>query len=106
MNKKSMLETVVLSAVLVFIPLLASAALLENSKMIEGVIKAIADDTVTIVAQSVDGKQISEVNIHAKPETKYQDATLADLKEGDLIKVEYHDDHDLKAADTIKKIQQ
>ena len=106
MKKRSMLETVVLSAALVFIPLITRAALNEDSKVIEGIIKAVANDTVTVIAQSTGGNQISEVDIHAKPETKYQDVTLADLKEGDRIKVEYHEDNNLKAADTIIKVQQ
>ena len=104
MNKRSMLDTVVLSAALVFIPLITRAALHEDSKVIQGIVKAVADDAVTVVVQSVDGQQISEIDIHANPETKYQDVTLKDLKEGDHLKVAYHEDDKSKTADMITKI--
>ena len=104
MKKRSILDTVVLSAALVFIPLITRAALNEDSKVIQGIVKAVADNAVTVVVQSTDGKQISEVDIHANPETKYQDVTLKDLKEGDQLKVAYHDDEQVKIADMITKI--
>ena len=100
-----MLETVVLSAALVLIPLVTRAALYGDAKFIEGVIKTVANDTVTVSAQSADGKQISEIDIHSKPETQYRDMQFTDLKEGDRIKVEYHEDQDIKTADSIAKVQ-
>lgn len=105
MRKRSILETVILSGALVFIPLVTRAALYEDSKVVEGIIKSVSTDAVTVVVQSPDGKQISEVDVQAKPETKVQDGILTDLKEGDRIKIEYHEDKDLKTADTITKIQ-
>ena len=105
MNKRPMLETVVLSVALILIPLVTRAALYGDLKSIEGIVKAVADDTVTVTAQSPDGKQTGEIDFHAKPETQYQDIKLTDLKEGDRIKVKYHEDQDMKTADSIAKIQ-
>ncbi len=104
MNKRSILDTVVLSAALVLIPWIARTAFSEDSQVIQGIVKAIADNTVTVVTQSVDGNQMSEIDIQAKPETQYQDTILSDIKEGDQIKVAFHKDDQLNAADMITKM--
>jgi capsid protein len=105
MNKPSILETVVLSAALVCIPLITRAALYEDSKFVEGIVKAVSQNTITLTAKSPDGVGEKDVAIEAQDKTTYQDVNLAELKQGDRIRVEYHDNQDLKTADSITKIQ-
>ncbi len=105
MRKRSFLDTVVLSAALVFIPLLTHAALYEDSKFVEGIVKAVSEGTITLTTPSTDGIASQEVAIKAKDDTAYEDVQLAELKEGDRIRVEYHEDQDVKTADSIAKVQ-
>lgn len=105
MNKPSFLETFVLSAALVFIPLITRAALYENSKVIEGIVKAVSENTITLSAQSPDGGVTEDIAVSAGDDTKFEDVTLTNLKEGDQIRVQYHEDQDIKTAETVSKVQ-
>lgn len=103
MRKRPILETVVLSAALVFIPLVTRAALYGDSKIVAGIVKAVSGDSVTVTENAADGAKASEVTFQAQSATQYPDIQLKDLKEGDRIRVEYHEDQNLKVADTIAK---
>lgn len=105
MSKPTILETVVLASALVLIPLITRAALYEDSKLIEGIVKAVSENTITLTTQSPDGIGAEEVAIKAQEATKFDDVNLTDLKEGDRIRVEYHEDQDIKTADNIAKVQ-
>ena len=105
MGKPTILETVVLALALVCIPLITRAALYEDSKILEGIVKAVSENTITLTTELPDGIGAKEIAINAQESTKYEDVNLADLKEGDRIRVEYHVDQDIKTADSIAKVQ-
>jgi capsid protein len=103
MRKRPIFETVVLSAALVFIPLVTRAALYGDSKVVAGIVKAVSGDSVTVTENAADGSQGNDITIQAQSATQYPDVQLKDLKEGDRIRVEYHEDQNLKVADSIAK---
>lgn len=103
MRKRPILETVVLSAALVFIPLVTRAALYGDSKIVAGIVKAVSDDSITVTENAADGSQGNDITLQAQSATQYPDIQLKDLKEGDRIRVEYHEDQNLKVADSVAK---
>lgn len=103
MKKHSMVETVVLSAALIFIPLVTRAAL-EESKVIEGVVKAVTDSKITLIVPSEDNIQTNEIDLQTLSDTKFDGVNKDDIKEGDAIRVEYHQDMDALTADTVKNV--
>ena len=100
MRKRSMVETVVLSAALILIPLVTRAAL-EESKIVVGVVKAISDSKITITTPSVDTNQMNELDVQTQADTKFDGLSRAEIKEGDRLKIEYHQDLDKIMADTV-----
>ena len=103
MRKRPIFETVVLSAALVFIPLVTRAALYGDSKIVAGIVKAVSDDSITVTENAADGSQGNDITLQAQSATQYPDIQLKDLKEGDRIRVEYHEDQNLKVADSVAK---
>lgn len=106
--------TLVLLAVL---GLTASAIAANYDNPIEGTLKSVYADFITItipstVTKSPDSNQYDgNLAIKLTPSTTYdQFNQLSDLKSGDLIRVTYHEDpttkmHDQKIADRITKLQ-
>lgn len=100
MKKSSFLETVVLSVALILIPLVTRAAL-EESKIVEGVVKAVSESKITLTTQSIDSKQTNEIDVQTLSDTKFDGLKKAELKEGDKIRVQYHQDLESLTADIV-----
>ena len=104
MKKRSILETVVLSAALIFIPLVTRAAL-EESKVIEGVVKAVSDSKITLTVQSIGKSQTNDIDLQTLADTKFEGVNKTEIKEGDKLKIEYHQDLDSFTADSVKNAE-
>ena len=103
MNNLSLMEIMVLSAALICIPLVTRAAL-EESKVIEGIVQVVQENKI-VIAQSGDDKNSNTIDFQTQPGTTFEGVSKTDIKEGDKLRVGYHEDHDVYMADTVTHVK-
>ncbi len=96
-------QMLIMMMVLVCAPAVIHAAL-GDAKSIEGTVKDVGMDSLTVTAQSPDQMKMSEAQIQTDTQTQFQGISkLTDLKEGDKVKVDYRDDASKKIATVVMK---
>jgi len=71
---------------------------------LEGTIKSISENIIIISSKSEDGLKIQDVSLEVNSQTKLDEmASVAELKEGDQVKVDYKEEGDKKVVVQITK---
>jgi len=88
---------------------MASAAmggLLDFGKSLEGTVKEVAAGLIVITHEDPENNAISEVAIEINEKTKFEEVgSLAELKQGDQVKVKYTLEEDKMIATLVAKIE-
>ena len=93
---KSTLMMIMAIAVFMYFPVYSQA---ENKSM-EGIVTAIATDSVRVLDQDLG----REIKVEVNPDTKYQGLNaLTELNGGDNVKIQYHEDGSKKTASMISR---
>lgn len=99
------MEIVILSAALIFIPFVTRAAL-EEAKVVEGVVQAVEDNKISVIANSGDNQHSNIIDFQIQPKTNFQGIAKADLKEGDKVKVGYYQADQVYVAESVANAQE
>lgn len=104
MKNLSLMEIVVLSAALICIPLVTRAAL-DESKVIEGIVQAVGDNKISVIAQSMDDQQSNVIDFQVQPETSFEGVVKDQIKEGDKVKVGFSQNEQAYIAESVMVAQ-
>jgi len=78
---------------------------LNFGKSLEGSVKDVEEGLLIVTQEDQKNNTISEVSIEVDQETKFEKVeSLARLKEGDRVKVEYTEEQGMKIATLIARI--
>ncbi len=102
--RKALAFTVI--AVFVLLPVSQALALWGFQKSLEGAVKSVEEDMITISSMPKEGEGSQEVTLEVNPQTKLQEiASLETLKQGDQVRVKYKEEGDKKIATSIAKLE-
>ncbi|MBL8012955.1 MAG: hypothetical protein JNN05_03830 [Candidatus Omnitrophica bacterium] len=100
MKKLSTMEIVILSAALIFIPFVTRAAL-EEGKVITGVVQAVENARILLIAQPTNNTPSNIMDFQIQPRTNFQGFSKSDLKVGDRVKIGYFETGQGYIADSV-----
>lgn len=79
-------------------------AVWQQAANVEGTVKSISSNMITIASKSQDGQRIQEISLEVNDQTKLNDlVSVNELKEGDQVKVAYKEEGDKKIATSVAK---
>jgi Cu/Ag efflux protein CusF len=101
MKKES---TVALVGVFILGTAISAWALWGFGSSIEGTVKDIGANAITIMSESQDGQAAQEMSLVVNEQTKLNDvASLNELREGDQVKINYREEGSQRIATQIAK---